>query len=144
MYGMSLDESRGSKTVNVCDNWLDTLLDDIGPPRWNVAIETLSDDVLLEIFDSRLAKDGDIDLWYYPGNEEDERYPYDSWYALAHVCQRWRYVVFASPCRLNLRLHCSRGRVREMLGVWPALPIAIWDFVCFTSDEDNIVAALEH
>ena len=31
-----------------------------------------------------------------------------------------------------------------MLGVWPALPIVIWNTENFTSDEDNIVAALEH
>ena len=31
-----------------------------------------------------------------------------------------------------------------MLYVWPAFPIVIWDTVNFTSDEDNITAALEH
>jgi hypothetical protein len=31
-----------------------------------------------------------------------------------------------------------------MLGVWPALPIVIWDIAGFTSDDDNIIAALEH
>ena len=105
-----------------------------------MAIETLSDDVLLEIFDLYLDKDEDIDPWYDSGSEEDKRDSYDAWYVLAHVCQRWRYVVFASPRRLNLRLHCSGRRVREMLGVWPAFPIVIWDI----ADEDNIIAALEH
>ncbi|KAI0277105.1 hypothetical protein BGY98DRAFT_651495 [Russula aff. rugulosa BPL654] len=114
------------------------------PPRRNVAIETLSDDVLLEIFDFCLDKDEDMGPQYDPDNEEDERCLYDAWYALVHVCQRWRYVVFESPRRLNLRLHCTRRRVREMLGVWPALPIIIWDMVDFTSNEDNIIAALEH
>jgi hypothetical protein len=111
-----------------------------------VAIETLSDDVLLEIFDLCLDKfeDEDIDPWYDMGDEEDERHSYDAWYALAHVCQSWRYVVFASPRRLKLRLHCSRRRVREMLGVWPAFPIVVWDIASFISDEDNIIAALEH
>jgi hypothetical protein len=110
-----------------------------------VAIETLFDDVLLEIFDLCLDKDEDIDPWYDVGNEEDERHSYGAWYALAHVCQRWRYVVFASPRRLNLRLLCPRRRrVREMLGIWPAFPIVIWDIVGFTPDEDNIIAALEH
>jgi hypothetical protein len=107
-----------------------------------VAIETLSDDVLLEIFDSYLAKDEDTNPWYDPGIEW--RDSYDAWYVLARVCQRWRYVVFESPRRLNLRLHCSRRRVREMLGVWPAFPIVICDNVGVKSDEDNIVAALEH
>ena len=138
------------KKANVCDNWPDTPgaiteLDNIGPPRWNVAFETLSDDVLIEIFDLYLDKDENMDPWYAPDNEEDERHSYDAWYALVHVCQRWRYVVFESPRRLNLRLHCSRRRVREMLDVWPAaLPIVIWDIVDLTSDEDNIIAALEH
>ena len=68
----------------------------MGPPRWNVAtsIEILSDDVCLEIFDLCLDKDEYVDPWYVLGDEEDERHSYDAWYALAHVCQRWRYVVF--------------------------------------------------
>jgi hypothetical protein len=107
-----------------------------------VAIETLSDDVLLEIFDLYLAKDENTNPWYGPGSEE--KHSYDAWYVLAHVCQRWRYVVFGSPRRLNLRLHCTRRRVGEILGVWPAFPIVIWDTENFTSGEDNIIAALEH
>jgi hypothetical protein len=110
-----------------------------------VAFDTLSDDVLLEIFYLCLDKDEDFDPWYSPGNEGDKRHLYNAWHTLVHVCQRWRYVVFASPRRLNLRLHCSRRRVREMLDVWPAaLPIVIWDILDFASDDDNIIAALEH
>ena len=120
-----------------------TELDNIGPPRWNVAVEILSDDVLLEIFDLYLDKDEDSDPWY--DMDGDGRHSYDAWCKLAHVCQRWRYVVFASPRRLNLRLLCPRRKcVREMLGIWPAFPIVIWDTVDFTSNEDNIIAALEH
>ena len=140
-----MHERQGSKIVNVRDNWPGcpetlTELDNVGPPRWNVPIETLSDDVLLEIFDLCLCNDKHINPWYNPGNG----YPDDAWYALAHVCQRWRYVVFASPHRLKLRLQCSTRRVREMLGVWPAFPIVIGDAKGFTQDEDNIIAALEH
>jgi hypothetical protein len=110
-----------------------------------VAFETLSDDVLLEIFDLFLDEDEDFDPWYSSGKEGDKRHLYNAWHTLVHVCRRWRYVVFASPRRLNLRLHCSRRRIREMLDVWPAaLPIVIWDISDFTSDEDNIIAALEH
>ena len=113
--------------------------------RWNVAIETLPDEVLLEIFDLCLYKDEVIDdPWYDCGNDEDERDLYDAWYTLVHVCQRWRYVVFGSPHRLNLQLHCSRRRVRELLCVWPALPVVIWDLSTFESDEDSIIATLEH
>jgi hypothetical protein len=54
------------------------------------------------------------------------------------------YIVFASPRRLDLRLlRPRRICVREMLGVWPAFPIAMWDFLGFTPEEDNIIAALE-
>ena len=107
-------------------------------------IETLSDDVLLEIFDLYQAEDEDTNPWHDPGSEWRGRRSYDAWYTLAHVCQRWRYVVFESPRRLNLRLHCTRRRVREMVGVWPALPIVIWDTENFRSDDDNIIAALHH
>ena len=120
-------------------------MDNIGTLRWNVAIETLSDDVLLGIFDFCLDKEKDIDTWYDSVDEDSEyrRHPYDAWFALAHVCQRWRYVVFASPRRLNLRLHCSRRSVREMLGVWPAFPIVICDVAGFSSDGDNVTAAVK-
>src|SRR5216684_2793975 len=108
-----------------------TELDDKGPICWNVGIETLSDDVLLEIFALCLNEDEEVD------DEEIELYPDDAWYVLVHVCQRWRYTVFASPHRLNLRLYCTRKRPVRMLGIWPAFPIVIWD-------SDNIIAALEH
>jgi hypothetical protein len=71
----------------------------------------------------------------------------EAWHTLVHVCRKWRDVVFGSPRRLNLRLHCkARTPVREMLYIWPVLPIVIsvrghgyrmWDM-------DHIIAALEH
>lgn len=60
-----------------------------------MAIETLSDNVPLEIFNSCLDKKEDIDPWY-----------------AGHV--------------------------------WPAFPIAIWDFLGFTPEEDIIIVVLEH
>ena len=119
-----------------------TELDITGPPHRIPAIETLSGDVLLEIFDLCLVKDKEIYPWR--DRDTDGRDPYDGWYTLAHVCRSWRYVVFASPRRLNLRLHCSQRRVREMLCIWPAFPIVIWDSRDFLSDDDNIISALEH
>ena len=60
---------------------------------------------------------------------------------MVHVCREWRAVVFGSPRRLNLRLRCTnRTRVREMLGIWPLLPIAVRG----RGLTDNIIAALEH
>jgi len=70
----------------------------------------------------------------------------EEWHVLVHVCQRWRYLVFASPRRLYLRLLCKGTTpVREMLDFWPALHIAILSKQS-KSDKyaDNITAALEH
>jgi hypothetical protein len=79
-----------------------------------LTVSQLSDDVLLEIFFFYL----ELDEKYY-----DE----DTWYTLVHVCQRWRYLVFASPCRLRLRLYCTNERqVKRMLNIWPELPIIIY------------------
>ncbi|KAI0291180.1 hypothetical protein B0F90DRAFT_1779209, partial [Multifurca ochricompacta] len=48
------------------------------------------------------------------------------WHRLTHVCRRWRYLIFASPHRLDLRLLCTNGTpVRRTLDCWPALPISI-------------------
>jgi F-box-like len=93
-----------------------------------VTIETLPDDVLLAIFTSHLDRPDEIDAWR----------------TLVHVCQRWRYLVFASPGHLNLRLECTtETRAREMLGVWPAFPIVITDCSNSMSGMDNIISALE-
>jgi hypothetical protein len=77
----------------------------------------------------------------------------EEWQTLVHVCQRWRYVVFASPHCLDLELLCtSRGRVKEMLDIWPPLPIDIrlrikenwlWHRESSMWGTDNIIAALE-
>ena len=69
----------------------------------------------------------------------------DKWYTLAHVCRKWRNVVFGSPRRLNLRLYCTaRTPVRETLDIWPPLPIVLEVYSADTWDEGNIIAALKH
>jgi F-box-like len=93
-----------------------------------VTIDILPDLVLLEIFD------------FYAYEEKD-----NSWHNLVHVCRKWRNVVFGSPRRLNLRLFCNaRTPVKELLEVWPPLPIS----VCNDGDNrwgiHNIIAALEY
>jgi hypothetical protein len=97
----------------------------------------LPDDVLLNIFD------------FYMPAEDDYFKKKDEWTALAHVCRRWRSVVFQSPNRLNLRLVCTPyTRVRETLDIWPPLPLIISTNYrpSYKSDnlQDNIIAALEH
>ena len=96
-----------------------------------VTIGSLPDEVLLEIFTFYVEKAG--------GKE--------GWITLVHVCRGWRSIVFASPLRLDLRLHVERNaHVRELLDIWPAFPIEIFPL---TSQEiskvtENVIAALEH
>ncbi|KAI9443681.1 hypothetical protein F5148DRAFT_1379821 [Russula earlei] len=93
-----------------------------------VTINTLPDDVLLEIFH------------FYV--DQDKRT--NGWHTLVHVCQRWRHVVFASPRRLNLRLEYAGKRpVSEMLDVWPALPVVIDHGSDLSYSWKNIAVALE-
>jgi hypothetical protein len=73
------------------------------------------------------------------------------WHELVHVCRRWRYIVFESPLRLDLRLECNaKTPVKKMLDVWPlahAFPIVITESefrLRVPGSEANIVAALEH
>ena len=60
------------------------------PTSW---IEILPDEILLEIFDC-------LRLAITQGNSSE---PW-KWHRLAHVCQRWRNLIFESPRRLDLRL----------------------------------------
>jgi hypothetical protein len=95
-------------------------------------IETLSNDVLLNIF--RHYLDATPRLWH----------------TLTWVCQGWRNIIFTSPLGLNLRLYCTYGiPVLRTLDCWPALPIIVQyggsSYLDPPSreDDDNIVAALK-
>jgi len=107
-----------------------------------VTTDVLPDDVLVEIF--------------FHVNTTDWPYVQNPWHALVHVCRRWRYLVFAFPRRLNLRLeYRGHGPISEVLGVWPFLPVTLVSSVEVLSrglgllhpksDQrwDNRVAALE-
>jgi len=65
----------------------------------------LPDDVLVEIFfyvNIATIFDWDRDRdWDWDWDWRSVKNP---WLALVHVCRRWRYLVLASPRRLNLRL----------------------------------------
>ena len=97
----------------------------------------LPDNVLLEIFD------------FYRKNLPYTLRTTWKWHLLVHVCRRWRHVIFASPHSLKLQILCTHGTpVRRNLGIWPAFPIVI-DYRnsgggITPSDEENVVAALEH
>ena len=104
----------------------------VGPFHQQVTIETLSHDVLLNIFRHYL--------------DATPRF----WPSLACVCQRWRQIVLTSPVGLNLRLYCTPGTpVLKFLDCWAALPIIIQyggvpnlDAPA-PEDDDNIIAALK-
>jgi hypothetical protein len=95
-------------------------------------INVLPDNVFLEIFDLCQMHDPHRLVW--------------KWHVLAHVCHRWRQIVFASPTRLNLKILCTHGRpVRKSLDVWPTFPLVIrYEGYEYPADEDDIIAALEH
>ena len=87
----------------------------------------------------------DIDYVMYDWKPHQER----SWYKLAHVCQRWRFLKLASASYLRLSLLCTyRNPVEDMLAHSPPLPLTI-DYVdkyedVTTEDEEGILLALEH
>jgi hypothetical protein len=66
-----------------------------------------------------------------------------AWKGLAHVCQRWRQIICASPRYLDLHIFCSsRMSFKENLSLWPKFFLNI--SCCIPRDEDNVVAALQH
>ena len=94
------------------------------------------DEVLLEIFGFCVAADED----YIAKNEMEAC---TAWQSLVHVCHRWRSIVFESPCRLNLQLVCTaETAARDMLDVWPALPLVIQANIYNAEGRDNIIALL--
>ena len=94
-----------------------------------MTIDVLPDVALLEIFD----------FYVHEAWEEE-------WQTLVHVCRKWRHVVFGSPRRLDLRLHCRASTpVRKTLDIWPLLPIIVSSNVYRKKwGVDNVVAVLEH
>ena len=93
-----------------------------------MTIGVLPDNVLLDIFE------------FYRGELYVAVWP---WNRLVHVCRRWRYVVFGSPLRLDLCLHCTyKTCVKQVLEVWPLLPIEL-DFRQLYG-VDDIIAIFEH
>jgi hypothetical protein len=78
-------------------------------------IEILPKDILLNIFD----------FYQLDTIELFRGHPW-KWYHLAHVCQKWWYVIFILPCHLDLQILCKyRVPIRSILGTWPTLPIVI-------------------
>ena len=99
--------------------------------RHSTTINSLTDNVILDIFDFYRHSHGDT-LW--------------EWHVLVHVCRRWRRIIFESPRRLDLKIRCTtKTPVRKDLGIWPGFPIAI-DFYLSSIDSipSDAISALEH
>ena len=89
-----------------------------------------------------------VSIFKFCTNGQEEGGPQQVWQTLVRVCPRWRYLVFGSPRSLNLQLICTpQTPARDMLDIWPPLPLVIGPVWCHGDDEnenvDNIVAALE-
>ena len=102
----------------------------------NVTIEALPDNTLLEIFDFYRV----YAVYHSRGR------PW-KWHRLAHVCRRWRCIVYTSPRRLDLQILCKSGApIKRILGTWPTLPLVLR----FQGNErskrlpDNVMVALRH
>ncbi|KAH9970517.1 hypothetical protein BGW80DRAFT_1329751 [Lactifluus volemus] len=92
-------------------------------------IEKLPDEIIIEIFDfHRLVAldDASSGPW--------------KWHRLAHVCQRWRSLIFASPRRLELRLEDPGflARLAYRYIVPPHITTS------GPQDENNVIVALKH
>jgi len=109
-----------------------------------VTIDALPDNVLLDTFEFCLGKD-DPDVGFDDDDDDDADHDYDEWQILVHVCCRWRWIVFTSPRRLDLKLYCTRQRSvnSKTLDVWPELPIVILaKNIQSKEDVTNVIAAL--
>ena len=141
---MEIPNTRGMFLI------LDILSDCNGPP--SALIHILDDDSLLIIFslfrllildqsESESTDDGTSDERGW----NRERW----WYALVHVCRRWRYLVLESASHLRLSLVCARGTpVAAMLANSTPIPLIINHADQFYSiaegDEQGIMLALQH
>ena len=70
------------------------------------------------------------------------------WHTLAHVCQRWRELIFTSLRHLEAHLVIPRKSPETPLDSWPALPLSVWcDSSYFNLSEEekaDIVAAFKY
>ena len=110
------------------------------PPT--ASIHVLDDDSLLHVFylyRPFFEDEDDIEDWNYNGRW---------WYALAHVCRRWRNIVLGSATYLGLCLLCTYGTpVADMLALSPPLPLVVGYFrnnhELATEDAEGIILALK-
>ena len=121
------------------------------------SINILPDDVLLLIFHfDRVTYFEDVDRMIDDSSNQGPRIPVSDrdirlwrlpwgWRRLAHVCQRWRSVVFASPNFLDLKLVCGPWTRVGLTGIWPSLPIIVRNMYDLRMPKDyDFDAAIVH
>jgi hypothetical protein len=111
------------------------------------AIHILNDHVLLNIF--YLYRLDVSDRFDEAGDPNFDWGGQRWWYKLAQVCRWWRYLILASPSRLDLHLLCAPGvPIANMLAHSPPLPLIIYyrEDVRETAEEDEegFLLALRH
>ncbi|KAH9979357.1 hypothetical protein BGW80DRAFT_1557043 [Lactifluus volemus] len=107
-------------------------------------ISTLNDDTLLNIF--YLYR---LHCLYIRDEDEDTPLGFIRMWKPAQVSRRWRDIILASPCLLDLRLVCTfRVHVADMLSQYPHFPIAIFYnenlHEMTKNDEEGALFALSH
>jgi hypothetical protein len=101
-----------------------------------LTIKVLPEDVILEIL-YKLACNDISGKWLWQREWQQE------WHRLAHVCQQWRTIIFASQRRLDLRLLCThKTSIKQTLDIWPAFPIVVRHISSRLDDWFNIIATL--
>ena len=136
---MKRDIPKEAKVRTSLTQWLVPSVDCVMCDVARVAVDMLPDVALLNIFDFYMEEEliDPLDK-IYNSNPRIE-----VWRTLAHVCRKWRYIVFGSPRRLHLRVYCRRNTpAREMPNIWPNIPVIVW--VTEYLDMDNTIAALKH
>ena len=96
--------------------------------RRATTINALTDNIFLEIFSFCL---------HNPSASDDMA----EWQRLVRVCRRWRQIIYASPCYLDLLLHCSESKHKK-LSCWPAFPISMR--YSLPPDEKPVIALFNH
>jgi hypothetical protein len=110
------------------------------------SIHVLDDDSLLNVFylyrPFLLGEDEDDNARLFGGTGAWVRGRW--WYRLAHVCQRWRNLIFGSASYLGLSLVCTNGTpIADMLAHSPLLPLVIdYGDITAAEDEEGAILAL--
>jgi hypothetical protein len=111
--------------------------------------QPLTDSTLGRVTIDMLPDNGLLEIFYFYKNDFSNQVDFTwRWDRLTRVCRRWRYVVFGSPRRLELRLVCTNTTpTSRLLDIWPPFPIIIFILsqvpMVDTNGVENIIAPLE-